>query len=312
METVPPVILSGRANEPLARAIARVLQVEPAPRTLESFPDGELNVELAAPVRGRDVYLVQPTSPPVAEHLLELLLLADAAGRAGAARITAVVPYFGYARQDRRARGREPVGARLVSDLLGAAPIARLVCVDLHTPAIEGFFATPAEHLTAVPTLADALAGLVGADGVVVAPDLGAVKLAERYAARLRLPTAVVHKWRRSGTDVEVRGIVGEVRGLRPVIVDDMIGTGGTVEAAGKALLAAGCVPELVVAASHLLLVGPAEARLRSLPLRALLGTDSVAPLGASALPIRRVGLAPVLAETIAKLHGGGVSASPA
>lgn len=300
-----PVILSGRANPSLARDIARRLQVEPAPRTLEPFPDGELHLELLDPVRGRDVYLVQPTSPPVAEHLVELLLLVDAATRAGAARITAVVPYFGYARQDRRSRRREAVGARLVSDLLGATDLARLVVVDLHTPALEGFFSIPADHLTAVPALCTELAGLVTDGGIVVAPDLGAMKLAERYAHRLGLPVAVVHKWRRSGAEVEVRGIVGDVRGRRPLIVDDMISTGGTIEAAARALLEAGCVPDLVVAASHLLLVGPAEARLRALPLRALLGTDSVAPLAPTALPIRRVGLAPLIAEVITRLHEG-------
>jgi ribose-phosphate pyrophosphokinase len=198
-------IFSGGANDALAQAVATHLGVALGPRILTRFPDSELHVEIQQSVRGLDVYLVQPTSPPVDEHLMELLFLADACHRAGARRVTAIVPYFGYARQDRRGRGREPVGARITSDLFAAAHIARAVAVDLHTPELEGFMSIPLEHLTAVPILVEAAAPLLGLDCVVVSPDLGGAKLAERYARALHRPMAVVHKARLSGHQVEVR-----------------------------------------------------------------------------------------------------------
>jgi ribose-phosphate pyrophosphokinase len=213
------------------------------------------------------VYVIQATSPPVDTHLLELLFLADACRRAGAAQITAMVPYFGYARQDRRARGREAVGARLVAELLGSSGLHRLVAVDLHTVALEGVFPIPLEHLSAVPLLVEAVRPWVTDNTVIVTPDLGAVKLAERYATALQRPLAIVHKTRLSGADVRVERIVGEVHGRVPIIVDDMISTGGTIAAASQALLAAGCAPPVMVVTTHGLLVGPAVERLRSIPL---------------------------------------------
>jgi ribose-phosphate pyrophosphokinase len=189
-------ILSGSANQPLATRVAE--RLGPWPCLIERFPDGELHVAVQASVRGRDVYLLQPTGPPVHDHLLELLLLADACRRAGAARLTAVVPYVGYARQDRRAGGREAVGARLVATLIGASGLQRVVAVDLHSPALEGVFDVPLEHLSAVPLLAEAVRPALADDAVVVAPDLGAAKRAERYAGRLGRPVAIVHKARLS------------------------------------------------------------------------------------------------------------------
>ena len=236
-------------------------------------------------------------------HLLELLLLADACRRAGAAHLTAVVPYFGYARQDRRASGREAVGARLIADLLQAAVLQHLLAVDLHTAALEGVFAIPLEHLSAAPLLVQAVRPWVATNAVIVAPDLGAVKLAERYASLLQRPLAIVHKTRVSGEDVRAQAIMGEVRGLAPLVIDDMISTGGTVEAAVKALLAAGCVPEVGVITSHALLVGSAVERLRALPLRWLVATDSVARPAGVPLPLRVAGLVPLLAEAIQRLH---------
>jgi ribose-phosphate pyrophosphokinase len=270
---------------------------------LHRFPDGELHVEVEESVRGRDVYLVQPTSPPVAEHLLEVLLLADACRRAGATRLTGVIPYFGYARQDRRASGREPVGARLIADVLKAGGLQRVVAVDLHTASLEGFFPFPLEHLSAVPLLAEAVLPWISHNGIIVSPDLGAVKLAQRYASLLGLPMAIVHKSRISGEEVEARGIVGEVSGRSPVVVDDMISTGGTVEAAVKAVLAAGAVPEVTVVASHALLVGPAAQRMKGLPINRFVATDSVAVAADFPVLLQVVSLGPLLAEAVQRLN---------
>jgi len=300
---MPLTLLAGLANVPLAAAVAEQLGVPLGSRLLQRFPDGELHVELQESVRGHDVYLFQPTSPPVEAHLLELLFLADACRRAGAANLTAVVPYFGYARQDRRASGREAVGARLIADLLAASGLQRLVVLDLHSAPLEGFFAIPVEHLSAVPLLADAVCPLLAPNTVVVAPDLGAVKLAERYASRLHLPMAIVDKERLSGEEVRVRRVVGRVEGCPVLVVDDMISTAGTVQAAIQALLAAGCAPEVTVAACHALFVGPAVERLRAVPVRRLVVTDSVAAPAQLPFPVQGVSLAPLLAEAIRRLH---------
>jgi ribose-phosphate pyrophosphokinase len=297
------VIFSGGANQPLAEAIAAGVGVPLGQRILARFPDSELHVEIQQSVRGHDVYLIQSTSPPVDAHLMELLFLADACHRAGAGRITAIVPYFGYARQDRRGKGREPVGARITSDLFASARIARAVAVDLHTPELEGFMSIPLEHLTAIPTLVKAVAPLLGADCVVVSPDLGGVKLAERYALALGRPLAVVHKTRLSGREVEVHGIVGDVAGRTPVIVDDMVSTAGTVAAAVRALIDAGAVPPALVVATHGLLVGEAVERLSSAPIRRLVFSDSVSAAAHLSLPIEVAGIAPLLAEAIKRLH---------
>jgi ribose-phosphate pyrophosphokinase len=280
-----------------------VLGVEPAPCEVTKFPDGELHVSIGESVRGGDVYLVQSSSPPVDTHLMQLLLLADACRRAGAARLTAVMPYFGYSRQDRRASGREPIGARLVADLLAAAGLTRVVAVDLHSSALEGIFSLPLEHVTAVPLLAEAAGAALLANAVIVSPDLGATKLAARYARILNRPVAFVHKQRLSGSSVAVRGITGEVRGLAPLIVDDMISTGGTIEGAVQALLAAGATSEVVVIATHGLLVGDALGRLAALPLREVIVSDSVASNSSSPLRLHRVSIAPLLADVIRRLH---------
>jgi ribose-phosphate pyrophosphokinase len=297
------VLLAGGSNPGLADAVASCLAVPLGDREASRFPDGEMRIEIRTSVRGCDVYLLQAMGPPAEEHLLQLLLLADACRRAGAARLTAVVPYLAYARHDRRGTGREPVGARLVADLIAAGGFHRIVAVDLHSSALEGVFGVPLEHLTVVPAIVERLRPQLPPEGVIVAPDLGATKLAERYARLLRLPVALVHKRRVSGEQVTVRGVTGEVRGLAPLVVDDMITTGGTVEAAVGALLQAGCRPEVTVAASHGLFVGAAPERLRALPVRRLVATDSVAAR-AAAPPHERVSLAPLLAEAISRLHG--------
>ena len=297
-------IFAGSANVPLAEAVAAELDIRPGSRELQVFPDGEMQVELQESVRGEDVYLVQPTSPPGAKHLLELLLLADAAHRAGAARLTAVIPYFGYARQDRRVSGREAVGARLVAGLLeGGGLFERVAAVDLHTAAIEGFFGIPLEHLSAVSMLVESIRPYTGVDGVVVAPDMGAAKLAERYAESLELPVAIIHKARIGGSEVSAGSITGEVRGRKPIIVDDIIDTGGTTKAAVDALLEAGCEPEITAVATHGLFVGSAEEDLSDTPVERFVVTDSVPPPEGLGLPLEMVSLAPLLASAIDRLH---------
>jgi ribose-phosphate pyrophosphokinase len=300
-----PMIIAGSGNPSLADAVAERLDTRVSRAIIDRFPDTELHVEIEESLRGCDVYLLQPTGPPVDGHLMELIFLADACRRAGAGRLTGIVPYCGYARQDRRAKGREAVGARLVADMLSVAGFERIVAIDLHTVSLEGFFSIPLEHLSAVPVLANAVEELVSAKSVIVAPDLGAVKLAERYGELLRRPIAIVHKVRLSGAEVAVRGIVGEVAGCAPIIVDDMISTGGTIKAAAEALISAGCLPEITVVASHALLVGPAITWLSASPLKRVVATDSLPPPKHDRLPLQVVSLAPMLGDAIARLQAG-------
>jgi len=296
-------LIAGSANTELAQGVAAALGVALARCEIVRFPDDELHVRLCESARGRDVYLLQPTSPPADGHLFELLLLADAAHRAGAARITAVVPYLGYARQDRRG-GREAVALRVVAGMLDASPVERLVVLDPHTAAIEGSFSMPVEAVTAVPLLARAVGERAGRDAIIVAPDLGAAKLAERYAETLDAPVAIVRKTRVSGSDVKVSGVSGDVERRAPIIVDDMISTGGTIEAAAGALLAAGAMPEITVVATHGLFVGPAFERLRRLGARRFIVTDSVPRAPATAFPVETVGVAALLADAVRRLRG--------
>jgi ribose-phosphate pyrophosphokinase len=296
-------LLSGTAHPALATLVAGHLGQALAERDIETFPDGELHITVKESLRGHDVYLLQPTGPPVERHVLELLLLADACRRAGAARVTAVIPYFGYARQDRRASGREPVGGRLMADLLAAAGIARVVALDLHAVSLEGFFAMPLEHLTAVPVLVTAVHSERTANGVVVAPDAGATRLAERYARALHLPVAIVQKVRRSGAEVTARGVTGDVKGRAPIIVDDMISTGGTIAAAVAALVAAGCQGDVTVVATHGLFVATALERLAALRLRGLIVTDSLPTTAQPSPPVHVVSIAPLLADAVSRLY---------
>ncbi len=296
-------LFAGTANPQLATGTAAALGIPLGERLIEHFPDGELHVEINESVRGHDVFLFQPTSAPIEEHLVELLLLADACQRAGAGRQMAIIPYFGYARQDRRMNGRQPVAVHVIAQLIGTSAIERLVAVDLHSAAIEGVLPMPLEHLSAVSMLAEAVRGVTGPDHVVVAPDLGATKLAEQYATLLDLPVAIVHKIRLSGDEVSVRRITGEVRDRAPIIVDDMISTGGTVAAAAAAAIQAGAKTDVTVVATHGLLVGPAVERLNQLPLRRLVVSDSVAQPKDLPFPSQVVSLAPLLATAIKRLH---------
>jgi ribose-phosphate pyrophosphokinase len=234
------------------------------------------------------------------------MLAADACRRGGARHVTAVVPYVGYARQDRRGLAPASFGARVMADIVGAGSVDRLVTVDLHNSAIEGFFAVPVEHLTAVPILAGALGSRVVADhAVVVAPDLGAVKLAQRYGRILGLPVAIVQKQRLSGSAVAADSVAGDVSGRVPVIVDDMLSTGATIAGACRVLAAAGAASGAGVVVTHGLFTGNAEAVLKNLSLGFLMTSDSVAA-GPPGLDVTVQSLGPLLAEAIRRMHSGG------
>ena len=298
-------IVAGEAGRQLASAMVGRLDVEPVSCSVERFPDGELRPGVGD-LRGDDVYVVQPTGPPVNDNLVELLLILDACRRAGAERVTAVVPYYGYARQDRRDRAGEAVGARTAADVISAAGADRVLVVDPHTAALESKFGIGVETLTAVPVLVTALAGTLPDGVVVVAPDLGAVKLAERVAGYLDLPVAVVRKTRVSGTSVRTTGLVGDVVDRPVLIVDDMISTGATIVAAAEAALAHGATPDLSVTATHALLVAGATDRLAALRPERVVVADTV-PVPARRPPWLAVcPVAPLLADAVGRMHGGG------
>ncbi len=292
----------GSANRALSASVSSALGAGAVVGEVERFPDGELRPVVRG-VRGDDVFLVQSTGPPVHDHLVELLLLIDACRRAGADRVTAVVPYFAYARQDRRSRDGQAIGARVVAEAVAAAGADRLVVIDPHTVALEAMFPVPVEMLTAVPAIADSLLPAVTADAVVVAPDLGAVKLAERYASLLDLPVVVVRKTRVTGTTVHADQLVGGVGGRPAIVVDDMISTGATIEAAVRLLLDAGALAEVAVAATHGLFVGGTAQRLAGLPLRQLVVTDSLCGMEGPGMQVETVSIAPTIAAAIGRLH---------
>ena len=299
-------IFTGTANPDLATSIAGELGVPLGACAVERFPDGEVSVRLGEPVRRRNVFIVQPTSPPVNEHLVELLAFADACRRASAERMTAIMPYFGYARADRRNGRREPITASMIADILQAVGINHVVTVDLHTQQIEGFFHIPVDSLTAVPTLCDALSERLPEGTIVVSPDAGRVRMAAHYAQRLNTSLAVLHKRRESGTETRVISLVGDVRGRACLIVDDMISTGGTIMRSIEALLDAGARPDMTIAATHGLLLDGAQGKLASRGVREMLITDTV-PLRDKTWPnLRVVSVAPLIAAAIRQLMTKG------
>jgi ribose-phosphate pyrophosphokinase len=295
-------LIDGGANTPLSELVAGAVGVGLCKRVVGRFPDGEAQVQLLERVAGDDVFILQPTSAPPDERLMELLLLADAARRGGAVRVTVVIPYFGYARQDHD--GGRPIAASLIPRMIEVAGVSQVIAIDLHSRSVDASFGVPVQHLTAVPLLVERLADVVPRDSVIVAPDLGATKLADRYASMLRLPVAFVRKERSSGTEVEVHGVTGDVRKRTAVIVDDMISTGGTIVAAAEACREAGANEDVFVAATHLLLAGDASERLERMRLRSLLGTDSIMAPGVAPSCTARVSLARMLADAIIETHG--------
>ena len=302
-------IFSGRANKPLAENIAKSLGVPLGRLFLEDFPDGETNVRIDEDVRGRDVFIVQPTCTPVNHTLLELLVILDAFKRASPSRITAVLPYYGYARQDRKDTSRVPISAKLVADLLTTAGANRVLCLDLHTAQIQGFFNIPVDHLYAVKEIVAYMRELKIPDAelVVLSSDEGAIKKALMYQKRLGGQIAVVDKRRGSATQTEQAHILGaSVEGKTVCIFDDMISTAGTIAGAARAAKANGA-KRVYVAATHGVLVKDAVERLRDAPIEQVIVTDSV-PLAAEKrdrLPnLHVLSVARLLADAIHRIHG--------
>ncbi|MGW0179130.1 ribose-phosphate diphosphokinase [Nocardia sp. NPDC003345] len=293
-------MVSGSAAPGLAAGIATLLDARTAECVIDRLPDGEIRPDIAR-VRGADVYVVQPTAPPVNDNVVELLLLLDACRRAGAARVTAVVPYFGFARQDRRTRAGQALAARIAVDAIAQAGADCLVVVDPHTPTLEAISPIPVETLSAVPLLASAVFPAGSGQAVVVAPDLGAAELAEQYADAVPGSVALVRKFRESGTTVTAVEALGDIVGRPAVIVDDMICTGATIEAAVRLLHHH--ARDIVVAATHGPLTPAAAPRLRELGLRRVVVTDTVAQREVT-LPIEICSVITLLADTITRLHG--------
>jgi len=268
-------LLSGTANRGLAEEIARHLGVELCRVNLGRFADGEISVRIDENVRGNDVFIVQPTNPP-AENIMELLLLIDAARRASAARITCVMPYYGYARQDRKDQPRVPIGAKLMANMIQAAGVDRVLGVDFHQHQLQGFFDVPVDHLYAMPVFTAHYRKMQLHEPVVVAPDVGSAKMARGFAKRLNASLAIIDKRRPQPNVSEVVNVVGDVEGHDCILVDDMIDTAGTVSEASRALKKLGA-EDIYICATHALLSGPARQRLNDAPVKEVAVTDTIA-----------------------------------
>jgi ribose-phosphate pyrophosphokinase len=270
-------LVSGKTHPGLAEEIASCLGVTLSETNIRRFADGEIHCRFDASMRGADMFIVQTHAGPVNDSIMEQLIMVDAAKRASAHRITAVCPYYGYSRQDRKATGREPITAKLIADLLSAAGVDRVVSVDLHSGQIQGFFDVPVDHLTAAPVLLDYLRQYGASDLVVIAPDAGRVKVAERYSQLLDTDLALVHKRHPRGTynEVEAMDVVGTVKGRPCVIIDDLIDTAGTVCAAAYRLVEAGAT-DVWAMATHALLSDPALDRLNASPISRVIVTNTL------------------------------------
>ena len=297
-------LFSGNANRPLAEEIAKTLQLPLGDADVSRFSDGEVYVQINENVRGQDVFVIQPTCPPVNDHLMELLVMIDAFKRASARRITAVLPYYGYGRQDRKVQPRVPITAKLVADLLTAAGAQRLLAVDLHAGQIQGFFNIPVDHLFAAPpVIIDHLAKKDLSDPELVSPDAGGVERARALAKRLKAGLAIIDK-RRDGNNVaQFMHLIGDVRGRDAVIVDDMIDTAGTMIQAVDALRREGA-KRVLACAVHGVLSGPAITRIKESILEEVIITNTVPLTPERQLPkIRVLSVAPLLAEAIRRIH---------
>jgi len=296
-------LITGNANPELGRAISRELGIPLATASLRRFPDGEIDIKVDDDLRGTDCFVIQPTCPPVNENWIELLLLLDCLRRSSAGRITAVMPYFGYARKDRKDEGRVPISAKVVANTLVGSGADRVLALDLHAAQIQGFFDIPVDHLYAKPVLLEVVRGLQVDKPVVVSPDVGGIKMARAYAKALDgADLAIVDKRRISGSQIAVEHVIGDVEGRNVIIVDDMISTGGSMaEAAG--ILRRHGARRIVVAVTHAVLCGPAIERLDAAPIDKLLVTDSI-PLGERRPKnVEIVSIAPLLAQAIRNIH---------
>lgn len=297
-------IFTGSANRPLAEAICSYLQARPGQARMGQFSDGEIYFQILENVRGADVFVVQPCSHPVDFHLMELLLMIDAFKRASAWRITAVIPYYAYARQDRKDKPRVPISAKLVADLLETAGASRALTLDLHAPQIQGYFNVPVDHLYASPVMVEYFTKQGAKDITVVSPDAGGVERARFFAKKLDAPLAIVDK-RRVDVDVsEVMHLIGDVAGRPALIIDDMIDTAGTLVKTAEALLQEGAT-EVSAACTHAVLSGPAVERISGSQLKEVVVTDSV-PLSAAAQKVGKIkvlSVAGLLARGIRSIH---------
>jgi ribose-phosphate pyrophosphokinase len=298
----PLLLLSGRANRPLAEEIGELVGRSPDSATIRDFADGEIFVRIDRNARGRDVFIIQPTASP-GEQILELLLLIDAAKRASAARVTAVIPYYGYGRQDRKDQPRVAIGAKLMANLIVAAGADRVVGIDFHQHQIQGFFDIPVDHLYAAPVLVQYFRDKALEDLVVVAPDVGSAKMARGYARRLKASFAIIDKRRPAPNVAEVVNVVGEVKGKNCLLVDDMVDTGGTLVNAVRALCDRGA-EAVYCAASHALLSGPAVERIKDAPLKELVVTNTIdIPQERRFEKLRILSVAGLLANAIQYIH---------
>jgi ribose-phosphate pyrophosphokinase len=300
-------VFSGNAHQELTAAICRQLEVPMGKALIQRFADGEVYVEINENVRGVNCYVVQPTCTPVNDNLMELLVMIDALRRASAGAIIAVVPYFGYARQDRKSKPRTPISARLVADLLTAGGVDRVLSMDLHAGQIQGFFNIPVDHLFAMPVLIDHLkADWNLKETVIVSPDAGGVERARAYSKRLNTPLAIIDKRRPAANVAEVVNIIGDVRGKDAIIVDDMIDTAGTLTAAARAIMAEGA-NSVSACCTHALLSGPALDRIHDSPLSKVVVTNTIPHRKEvrESPKIQVVSVAEMLGEAVKRIHVG-------
>jgi ribose-phosphate pyrophosphokinase len=301
-------VFSGTSNQCLTKEICEALQVPVGAAMIKRFADGETHLQIQENVRGADVFVVQPTCTPVDHHLMELLLMMDAFKRASAERITAVLPYYGYARQDRKDSPRVPISAKLVASLLERAGASRILALDLHAAQIQGFFDIPVDHLFAAPVMVEYFEDrFKRGELVIVSPDAGGVERARSFAKRLKTPLAIIDKRRTDANVAEVMNIIGDVRGKDCLIVDDLVDTAGTLVKGVEALLEAGA-RTVTACATHPVLSGTAVKRISASPLLELVVTNSI-PLsaeGARCPKIRVLSVAPLLARAIQSIHEGG------
>ena len=298
-------IFTGSANRPLAEAIGRYIDVPLGQAEIGRFSDGEVQVEITENVRGGDVFVIQSICTPGNDHLMELLLMLDAFKRASARRITAVVPYYGYARQDRKVAPRVPISAKLVADLITTAGASRVLTVDLHAGQIQGFFDVPVDNVYATPVLLEYLRGRIGRREVtVISPDAGGVERARAFAKRLDANLAIIDKRRARPNEVAEMQIIGEVDGRVAVIIDDMVDTAGTLSAAAEAVRGAGA-PLVLACATHPVLSGPAIPRLAHSSIDELIVTDTIPlrPEATKLAKLRVLSVAPLLGEGIRRTH---------
>ncbi len=301
-------IFSANSNKPVAEAIAKKLGLPLGKSRVDTFADGEISVSIEESVRGSDVFVVQSTSKPVNNHLMELLIMIDAFKRASAGRVTAVIPYFGYARQDRKAKARDPISAKLVADLITAAGADRVLTMDLHAPQIQGFFNIPVDHLLGSPLLVPHFCKKFANEDrnniVIVSPDLGSVTRARKFAEKFDASLAIIDKRRPKANVAEVMNIIGDVRGKKVVLVDDMIDTAGTLCHAATALKEIGGAEEIFACATHGVLSPPAVERIQNSPIKDLVLLDTIQLEEANKIDkISQLSVAPVFAEAIERIY---------